>query len=108
MAVVYIQKQPDMFTSDMYDAVNSHMGADTDPPEGLILHSLGQDDQGSWRMVDVWESREAADRFRDDRLMPALRAVMGEAGLDAGDIPDVEPLIYDTYDLSVGAGARSA
>src|SRR4051812_20742054 len=107
MAVVYIQKQPDGFTTDMYDAVNVRMDAQAEPPEGLICHTLGQADDGSWRIIDVWESREAADRFRDDRLLPAIRAIMADAGVDPDDMPEIETMSYDAYDLIVGAGART-
>jgi hypothetical protein len=108
MAVVYIQKQPDGFTPDIYDDVNGRMGTEHEPPEGLIFHSLGKADDGVWRMVDVWESREAADRFRDERLVPAIRAALSDAGMNLEDMPEPETMVYDTYDAMVGAAARTA
>jgi hypothetical protein len=32
---------------------------------------------GKWTITDVWESREAYDRFQDERLMPAVQKVSG-------------------------------
>ena len=41
-----------------------------EPPTGLILHAAGPTDEG-FRIVDVWESEEAWDRFRTERLSSA-------------------------------------
>ena len=48
----------------------------SDPPEGLIFHWAGEVD-GKWTITDLWESREAYDRFRDHRLAPAIQQVSG-------------------------------
>ena len=45
-------------------------------PEGLIVHSAGQGDQGYY-VYDIWESREAFERFMEEKLGPALGEVMG-------------------------------
>lgn len=37
------------------------------PPEGLLLHAAGPTDEG-FRIIGVWESEAAWDRFREDRL----------------------------------------
>ena len=42
---------------------HSPMRAD-EAPEGLILHSAGQGEQGFY-VYDVWESREDFERFMD-------------------------------------------
>jgi hypothetical protein len=47
-----------------------------DAPEGLIVHSAGQGDQGYY-VYDIWESREAFEHFMNERLGPALGEVMG-------------------------------
>ena len=62
--------------TDMYDGVNAEMGIGNDPPAGLIFHWAGEVD-GKWMITDVWESREAYDRFRDERLFPAIEKVSG-------------------------------
>ena len=47
------------------------------PVEGLLVHSAGEA-EGGFRVVDVWESEEAAQRF-GERLMPVLQEVGVEA-----------------------------
>lgn len=79
MAVVRINRIP--ADAQTYDAVNAQLGVEENPPEGLILHSAGAVD-GLWQVVDVWESAEHAKRFDDDRLTPALEAVIGELPSD--------------------------
>jgi hypothetical protein len=66
-----------------YDAVNEKMDIDNDPPAGLIMHTAGRTPEGAWRIFDVWESREAFDRFTEERLQPALREVIGDQMADA-------------------------
>ena len=46
------------------------------PPAGLILHVAGPTDEGV-RIIDVWESEEAWERFRAERLAPAIAALGG-------------------------------
>lgn len=62
------------------------LGADDNPPDGLILHAAGEEN-GKWRSVDVWESESAYNRFRDARLMPAVREAMGEEAVAASPPP---------------------
>jgi hypothetical protein len=69
-----------------YEAVSDAIGADDDPPEGLIVHAAGAVD-GTWRSVAVWESEAAYERFRDERVLPAVRQALGDAALDAGPPP---------------------
>ena len=55
------------------------------PVEGLLAHIAGQGPT-TFRVVDVWESEEAARRF-GERLMP----VMQEMGVDGQ--PEVYPAL---------------
>jgi hypothetical protein len=76
MAVAIVTTDfPEGVGTDTYDAVNAEMGLD-DPPGGLIFHWAGDVD-GKWTITDIWESREAYDRFRDERLFPAVQKVTG-------------------------------
>ena len=70
------------FTKKMYDDITEKMFGhtpmrDEDSPEGLIVHSAGQSHAG-WYVYDIWESREAFERFMNDQLMPAVGEVMGD------------------------------
>jgi hypothetical protein len=67
---------PEGVGTNMYDGVSAVMGIDSDPPDGLLFHWAGEVD-GKWTITDVWESREAYDRFREERLFPAIRQVSG-------------------------------
>ncbi len=51
------------------------------PPEGAIFQVAGPGENG-WRVISVWESREAQERFRDERLMPVFQ----ELGLSRDDL----------------------
>ena len=53
------------------------------PPEGVIFHAAGFS-EGDMVVFDVWESREAWERFESDRLVPAITSVMEEAGVTEG------------------------
>lgn len=46
------------------------------PPAGLILHVAGPTDEG-FRIIDVWESEQAWERFRGEQLAPAIAALGG-------------------------------
>ncbi len=45
------------------------------PAQGLILHAVGARGSGM-RVIDVWESQEAYERFRNEQLVPAMEAAM--------------------------------
>ena len=67
---------PEGAGTTLYDAVRGEMGVANDPPEGLIFHWAGEVD-GKWTVTNLWETREAYDRFRDERLFPAIQKVSG-------------------------------
>lgn len=69
---------------ETYDKVNERINFDGDPPQGLIFHTASPREDGGFRIVEVWDSREDFDRFEQDRLMPAVREVFGE---DPGEPP---------------------
>ena len=76
MAIVQLIEIPivgDDRTTTNYDAMMDKLGVDGNKPEGLIVHTAGWDDEGGvFRILDVWESAEAWERFRADRLDPVL------------------------------------
>jgi hypothetical protein len=72
MAYAYVQDVPSSW--EQYTRVARAL---IDPtPAGLILHVAGPTDEGV-RVIDVWETEEAWDRFRADRLAPAIAALGG-------------------------------
>lgn len=62
-----------------YDAVNARLNPEGDPPAGLIVHTAGFAGD-VFRVFDIWETQEHAERFLGERLGPAIQAVMEEAG----------------------------
>ena len=89
MAVGVLTAAPE-FTKQIYDDVTEKMFGHASPmredeaPEGLIVHSAGQGEQGYY-VYDIWESREAFERFMEEKLGPALREVMGGQPPQGGD-----------------------
>jgi hypothetical protein len=95
MAVVLVQ-EGEMMSTELYDEVEAKLDAHDNPPDGLIVHTAGQAGE-MFRIVDVWESRDAYERFAEDRLRPALAEVMNARGIDPNAGP--QPTIYETHDL---------
>jgi hypothetical protein len=87
MAVVFTQTMPEGVPIQMIDAVSDEMGVDTEPPEGLIVHTHFEVD-GRVKIVDVWESAALHDTFEAERLRPAMGKVAGQNGVT---LPDAAP-----------------
>jgi hypothetical protein len=65
-------------SQEVYDKVREQLGL-VDKPAGGIFHVAGPSPNGGWRVIEVWESEEDANRFFKERLEPAFKAV-GIAG----------------------------
>jgi len=76
MAVVRMRRAANG-PGDAYDAIQAKAGVRENPPNGLIVHTLGQV-EGQWQSIDIWESAEDADRF-ERSLEPHARQVHGES-----------------------------
>lgn len=96
MPVAIIHRMPADFTTDMYDAVNAKAQIGANPPSGLISHTLGTSDQGAV-ILDVWESEDAFESFRSDRLNPAMESIVG-AEVFAG-MPTPEREFYAVHNV---------
>ena len=70
MAVLVIAESPGG-TVEIDDAVVKSLNLINDPPSGARIRMAGPMD-GGWRVVSLWESREAFQSFVDQRLKPAL------------------------------------
>jgi hypothetical protein len=92
MAVVAVFQDPSL-TRERYEKSvsgltggKSRMESPSDwPVEGLLAHVAGEGANG-FRVVDVWESEEALNRF-GDKLMPVLRGIGVEG----------EPEVYEVH-----------
>jgi hypothetical protein len=89
MAWGFISELP--VSRDEYDQVNAEIG---DDPPGLILHTASEKD-GKMRIIDVWESKDAYERFEQSTLMPAM-ARIGAAPPEGGPPPRDE---YEVHNM---------
>ena len=89
---VFMQSQE--MTAEGYDAVNEKLG--DEPPDGILARTAGTVDAG-FRVFSVWESKEHYERFREDRLLPAIREAIGEEA--ASGTSNAE--IYELHDIYI-------
>ena len=94
MAVAMMQEwaPSDDRTTTNYDLFGEKLDVAANPPAGLILHTAGFGTDGVFRIYEVWESREAQERFHEERLMPLIEETMASG---AGN----PPVTQDMYDL---------
>ena len=81
MAIGFIFNNPGQ-TQEQYDAAVEQLNLAESLPEGWIFHVAGPTEDG-WRVVEVWESQEAADAYFQGRLGQVLQ----NAGVSLGQ-PD--------------------
>lgn len=90
MAIAFIREfkfQGNDRSTSNYDAINEKLVHD-EAPAGLILHYAGFDEDADvFRIVNVWETREQGKAYDEQRVMPAVREVVGE---DIGEPPSRE------------------
>ena len=105
MAVAYIQEFPITNRStENYDFVAEKIG--DGPFDGLIAHTAGFDDEARvFRILDIWESQEHAQRFLDEHVQPLI-----DQGPDAFPNPDnfTQPTrdgFYELHQVVSPAGA---
>jgi hypothetical protein len=61
----------------LYEAVNGKVMPEKDLPEGCQVHIAGPTGDG-WRVITVWDSEDAFNRFREAKLIPAIREEIGD------------------------------
>jgi hypothetical protein len=83
MAVVIVN-EIEGGSQELYDQVNPKVMEGDTLPDGCQAHIAGPVESG-WRVVTVWDSEEQFQRFRDEKLLPAMR----EAGEDARIAPQI-------------------
>lgn len=74
MTFIRMYDNPDV-TQEQYDAASQAVGVTAgNMPEGSVLHAAGAGPNG-WRVIEIWESEEAAAKFDEERVEPILRQV---------------------------------
>jgi hypothetical protein len=83
-------------TQEQYEEINQKAFGDpagpSEPLDGLIIHTAGATSDG-WRIFDVWESRDAFDRFNNEIIMPAIEGM---------DLPQIPPEVYELSNVIGG------
>jgi hypothetical protein len=72
MSYAFVQDIP--ATWDTYLEIAEALGSTA--PEGLVIHVAGPTEEG-FRMIGIWDSRLAWDRFRDHRLRAMVEGLAG-------------------------------
>lgn len=81
--------------ADAFERVNQQIRSTGPfPPDGQLLMIAGPGDPG-WRVISVWESKEALERFFSERLRP----VCEPAGVD---FDKVKQTVYEVHTLVAG------
>ncbi len=85
VAIVMLQDMSNI-DQETYETVLGRLGSETNPPEGLLIQAL-LDGEGGRRLISMWESQEALDRFEQERLLPVINDVLGEEAVAGGPPP---------------------
>lgn len=77
-------------TPQQYDRVSERIGMGDDPPPGSQLHLAGVAEDGTVRVIEIWDSREQAELFTE--RIRAARAELGVTGQPTITYMDVHSL----------------
>ncbi|MGH9185035.1 MAG: hypothetical protein ACRD0U_04335 [Acidimicrobiales bacterium] len=88
---------------EMYRHVKAAIG--DEQPKRLVVHLVVQTD-GGLRHIGVWESQADWQRFHDERVEPAVHAVLTAAGFTQMP-PDPPVQDLDLVDVWIGSPAST-
>jgi hypothetical protein len=94
MAICLIVENPDQSREQAAQVLAHVRTTGPVPPEGARLMLAGPADPG-YRVISVWDSDEARERFFAERLAPAYR----EAGLS---LESIERTVFEVDTLAAG------
>ncbi len=77
MPYAFIQDVP--ADEHMYAEVRARLGSE--PPKGLISHVVVAGEAGGLRYIDLWDSAEDWERFREEQVEPVVGEVLAAHGL---------------------------
>lgn len=85
MTYAFTQNVP--IDAAFYQRIADGLGSEV--PPGLIIHLAVERPEGGLRYTDIWESREACDRFTEERLHPVVHGLLAEIfGQNMPDEPE--------------------
>jgi hypothetical protein len=99
MAIAFVQEFAisDRSTAN-YDFVKERLG--DDPIDGLVIHTAGFDDDNNvFRILDVWDSREQAERFLAERIQPIMEEGTQAFPNPEAVAPPTREAFYELHDL---------
>src|SRR5579872_5830932 len=76
--------ESDKIDLSRYDEVMKALGRESvaaPQPPGFIAHLAGPRPQGGWRVIDVWESEDAANAYYSSEQFRPVRDAAADAGL---------------------------
>jgi len=82
----------------MYQRVKSEIGGTL--PAGLVVQLVVKNGRGL-RHIQVWESKEQWEQFRDDKVRPAVNRVLAAVGIPEPPQPVEQPL--EVVDVLTGS-----
>jgi hypothetical protein len=94
MAICLIVENPDQSEEQAEQVMAQLRSTGPIPPDGARLMLAGPANPG-WRVISVWDSNEARERFFAERLTPAYE----EAGLSLGSI---QRTLFEVHTLVAG------
>ena len=99
--VVLLEQDFEGVSREDSEALTNDIGGRENPPAGLIAHVVTETANGI-HVVDIWESTADLQRFNQEQLMPSIKKVSQERGIQLPD-PFPEPKITEAYDLVRGS-----
>ena len=94
MAILMQLHAPE-WTKEQYDQLAGTVAPGGKAPAGCLFHIAAQLPGGGLQVIDVWESREALDRFNEQQIMPtAQRLGMAQ--------PAQEPQVTEVHNFIKG------
>lgn len=86
---------------DLFEALGDEIGVHTRAPDGLVAHVLSETAAGC-HVVDIWDSPEKFEQFRDNQLVPEMMKMLQARGMTPPEhMPDAK--ITPVYDLVRGS-----
>ena len=80
---------------------SSRQRSGDEPPKGLVVHLVAKSD-GGLRHFNVWESNQDWERYRQERIGPAVGKVLAAAGITERPPEPVEQQL-EVVDVWTGA-----
>ncbi len=72
MPIAMVMENP-WGSQEVYEKLREQLRLEA--PAGGIAHLAGPSPNGGWRVIEVWQSEDEAQRFLKERFAPAMAAI---------------------------------